>query len=193
MKRTLSTVTLAAVLLLGTSASAEQTLRYSVTTAGALAVTGNTLGLSGGAGPNSPGTNGSIAAFTTLDLRSVDGDFPSGTTSNWRSNESSAFLDIPGDSVVLYAELLWGGSWAAGAENVRANLDDSVSLTTPEGANSIPPDPTTARELDLTADSGFDVRYYTRSANVTEEVRDAGRGFYTSEACPGPRIRSCKS
>ena len=185
MKRTLSFTALAATLLLATAAHAEQTLRYSVTTAGALAITGNTLGLSGGAGTNSPGTNGSIAAFTTLDLSSQDGDFPSGTTSDWRSNESSAFLDIPSDAVVLYAELIWGGSWAAGSEDVSASLDDSVSFLTPDGADSVAPDPDTADQLDLIADSGFAVRYYTRSANVTDSVRSAGRGFYSVGGVPG--------
>ena len=174
-----------ATLAAATTAHAEQTLRYSVTTAGGMTVTGNTLGLSGGAGTNAPGTNGSIAAFMTSDTVSRDGDFPGGTTSDWRANESEAFLDIPGDSVVLYAELIWGGSWAAGAENVGANRDEAVTLTTPDGSSSISPDPETASDLDLIAGSGFAARYYTRSANVTDAVRAAGRGFYAVGGVPG--------
>lgn len=185
MKRLHPLLVAAATVFFAATAHAEQTLRYSVTTAGSMAVTGNTLGLSGGTGTNAPGTNGSISTFITSDTVSADGAFPGGTTSDWRSNESEAFLDIPIGAVVLYAELIWGGSWAAGSEDVSANRNDAVTLTTREGSAAVSPDPDTASDIDLISGSGFAVRYYTRSANVTDQVRAAGRGFYGVSGVPG--------
>lgn len=185
MKLSFFATALAGIALLSADASAEQTLRFSATTAGAIAVTGNTLGLSGGGGVNEPSDHGSIATFISLDLLSRDGDFPDGTTDTWSENGSEAFLDIPADAVVLHAEVIWGGSWAGGTEDVSSDRSASVSLGTPEGVHTVTPDPETASDLDLTSSSGFGVRYYTRSNTVTDEVRAGGRGFYSVSGVPG--------
>ncbi len=185
MKIQLFAVTLAGLALISTDVAAEQTLRFSTTTAGAIAVTGNTLGLAGGGGVNAPSTHGSIATFISLDLLSRDGDFPDGTTDDWTANGSQAFLDIPEDAVVLHAEVIWGGSWAGGTEDVSSDLESAVTFGTPDGDHAVSPDPATASDLDLTAASGFGVRYYTRSNSVTDEVRAGGRGFYSVGGVPG--------
>ncbi|MFT6399273.1 MAG: putative repeat protein (TIGR01451 family)/MYXO-CTERM domain-containing protein [Bradymonadia bacterium] len=167
-----------------TSANAEAVLRFATTVQGGVEVTGNTLGLAGGAGVNGPNTNGSIATFITTDLSSSDGSFPAGTTADWRASSSEAILALPEGSTVVYAELVWGGSFAYGAEDVSANLNDAVEFVTPEGAFDVSPDPETAQTIDLSSPSGFEVNYYVRSADVTDLVAAGGGGFYATGRVP---------
>ncbi len=178
-------VACAALTALALPATADPILRYTTTVPGAITVTGNTLGLSGGDGTDGPTTNGSIAAFIAADPGSVDGTFPAGTTGDWRANRSEADLDIPREAIVLHAELMWGGSWAAGSEDVSDDLDAAVSLTTPLSTVSVTPDPATAQLINLASPAGFDVRYYMRSADVTGLVRAAGAGRYAVGGVPG--------
>ncbi len=166
------------------TAQAEAILRFATTVQGGVEVTGNTLGLAGGAGINGPNTNGSIATFITTDLSSSDGGFPLGTTSDWREGSSEAILALPDDSIVVYAELVWGGSFAYGDEDVSANLNDAVEFVTPEGAFDVAPDPETAQTIDLSSSSGFEVNYYVRSADVTDLVAAGGAGFYATGRVP---------
>lgn len=183
--RHLRALTLALLLIVPTaSAHAEAVLRFATTVQGGVEVTGNTLGLAGGAGVNGPNTNGSIATFITTDLSSSDGSFPAGTTSDWRAGSSEAILALPEDSIVVYAELVWGGSFDYGAEDVRANLDDAVEFVTPDGAFDVSPDPATAQTIDLASSSGFAVNYYVRSADVTDLVAAGGAGFYATGRVP---------
>jgi large repetitive protein len=118
------------------SANAQYIQRYNTITSGAITFTGNTLGLDKSAttNQNAPGTSGSIGSFITTNTTLQDGSYPVGTTADWKLNSSAAKLVIPTGATVLYAELIWGGSYAYGGENVKANLDDPVNFTVPGGA-----------------------------------------------------------
>jgi large repetitive protein len=154
--------------------------RYTTIANGGMTYTGNTLGLSKGSNNNAPGTNGSIGTFiTSLSSTSKDGTYPFYTTGLWGDNASSAVLRLPVGSTVLYAELIWGGSYYYGGEDVSGSLDKAVSFTTPGGSSSVSPSPSTKTTI-----SGSDF-YYVRSADVTSIVQAAGAGTYTVGAVPG--------
>jgi len=169
-------------------------LRFSVAGEhGAMTFIGNTLGLSKAACLNEPGKNDSIGAFTTIDPTQMVGSFPSlamgvgspaGTTLNWQENSSSAVLTIPPGSTILYAELIWSGSYgyycsnpiSGGVIGVDPNCildfaDGPISFTTADNVvHAVTADPVTKMESQNPAP---DVRLfycggnYTRSANVT--------------------------
>ena len=48
-------------------------------------------------------------------------------------NGSAVNLNLPPGSAVLYAELIWSGSYSYGGEDVSAFLNNSVTFTTPGG------------------------------------------------------------
>ncbi len=170
------------MLWLSTCANAQYVQRYSIITNGAITFTGNTLGLSGSSVYGTPGTQGSIGTFTTTNSTSTFGTYPAGTTNTvtasttaYLANSSAAKLTLPTGSTVLYAELIWGGSYNV-TQNVSANLNDAVTFTTPAGTYNISPDPTTAKTVG-------GVRY-VRSQNVTGQVQLGGAGFYTVGKVP---------
>jgi uncharacterized repeat protein (TIGR01451 family) len=183
-----------AALLLGASAvsspdaAAQYVQRYNGITNGAVTFTGNTLGLNKAANANNPGTAGSIGAFSTLNAALQDGGYPAGTTADWRLNGAAAQLDLPAGSTVLYAELIWSGSYSYGGENVSANLSEPVTFVTPAGTFSVAPDPTTSRTLGTGTPAGACTStipcFYVRSANVTTQVRSGGAGSYSTGRVP---------
>lgn len=154
--------------------------RFSITDCGALTFTGNTLGLSKELGTQNAGTDDSIGAFITLDPTLQVATYPiipgAGTTLNWQENESAANLNLPADAKVLYAELIWGGTYQSGSVDWSANINDSVNFKTPQGdIFAVAPDPATANSF-VFADGSW----YMRSANVTALVKDAGAGQYST-------------
>lgn len=156
--------------------------RYTTITNGALTFTGNTIGLNKAANINAPGATDSIGAFITTNATSVDGTYPAGTTSTWQTNASRAVLSIPPGSNVLYAELIWSGSYSYGGENVSAFLGNAVTFTTPSGSNAILPTAATSQTLGVGSAAGACTTgpcYYVRSANVTALVQAAGTGSIT--------------
>ena len=142
--------------------------RFSGILNGGVIFTGNTLGLSKAPNANAPGTQGSIGTFICLDPAQKDGGFPWGTTGDWRKNGSKAVLNLPSDSEVVYAELIWGGSYRYGGEDVTNYLDNPVLFYTPAGVFEVAPDITTAQ----TYTSPF--YFYVRSARVTDLVKLPG-------------------
>ena len=140
--------------------------------------TGNTLGLSKATNANQPGTNGAIGAFITTNTSLKVGTFPSGTTLNWTNNSSSAILRLPVGSSVIYAELIWGGSYRYGGQDVSASLNTAVTFSGPAGSMSVSPSPSTA------AVTGSGEYYYVRSADVTSLVQAGGAGTYTVGGVP---------
>jgi hypothetical protein len=148
-------------------------MRWSGLVRGGLSVTGNTLGLSKAVGTQDLGIQDSIGAFLA----------PTGTTTDWHSNGSTAVLDLPAGSDVVHATLLWGGSFEYGGQDVYASLDDTVDLTSETGtAIAVSPDPATS--LTIVQDGSPNIRYYRRSADVTEYVAEHGAGEYLVAGVP---------
>lgn len=190
--RRCSILTCLAVGLASTAAHAAPVQRFRETAAGNIVATGNTLGLSKALDLNSPGLEDSIGTFLTLDETSVD-DFPAnvgnpwgdGTTNDWTLNGSDAELVLPGDNTqVLYAELIWGGSTFYGTEDVTGDLESSVTLSFGDDSLVVDPDPATVLTIMETANEGFPVNNYMRSADVTDFVSAHGAGFYAAEGVP---------
>jgi large repetitive protein len=162
------------------SAHAVYINRYSTIANGALTFTGNTVGLNKAAGANAPGTSMAIGTFIAANGTSVDGTYPVGTTATYTANGSSAVLSIPPGSTVLYAELIWSGSYSYGGESRVAVLGNPVTLVTPVATASVPPSNATSQTLGTPgATVGTCATapcYYVRSADVTNLVRAAGTG-----------------
>lgn len=176
-------------LLACASSASAQELRFSTTTAGSIATTGNALGLSKQKNANGPGVEDSIGTFTSL-TNSVDdvpanpaNPWPMGTTYDWTQNGSAATLTLPMDSVIQYAELIWGGSYNY-VDDVSTHLDDSIKLAIGNASAAVAPDPATALTIAQTAMGGFAVNYYARSADVTPFVKAHGAGVYSVSAVP---------
>lgn len=161
--------------------------RYSAINNGAITFTGNTIGLNKAANTNAPGTSGAIGTFIAAGATTQDGTYPAGTTASWPQNASTATLSIPTGSSVLYAELIWSGSYSYGGESVMASLGNNVTLTTPLGTNSVAPVAATAQTLGTAGANGTCATapcYYVRSANVTALVQAAGAGTYRVGGIP---------
>src|SRR5262245_17512004 len=190
---------LAALVVVGwaPAAAAPDIGRFNTIDNGAVTFTGNTLGLdgnvSGSTGQNAPGTRGSIGTFITTDTTLRDTTpapgWPAptynGTTNDWRLNGSTAVLRLPAGARVLYAELIWGGSFAdtgTGFENVTAFINNPISFTTPAGTFDVTPDPATARNSPAPTGGSCSVNngcFYVRTANVTDLVSAPGAGAGT--------------
>jgi len=152
-------------------------LRFSGNDTGAITFTGNTLGLSRSSTDGVPGTRDYIGAFTTVDTSMQFGSYPPGTTSDFNLDSATAILRLPAGSNVLYAELVWAGTYAVrgGVNDYFAFIDKSVAITTPDGVSfAVAPDPATAQISSRNATFN-----YMRSADVTPIVRDVGAGAYT--------------
>ncbi|MED0938146.1 cell surface protein [Bacillus mobilis] len=160
------------------------TNRFSTTTNGALAITGNTLGLSKISNLNRAGTIGAIGAFATTNTALQVTTFPAGTTLNYTQNSSTAILNIPAGSTILYAELVWGGNYLSRDQNITSVLGNPVSFTTPVSTYSIPPSTVTASNQTFVSGS-VTFGFYTRSADVTSLVQAGGSGSYTTGSVPG--------
>lgn len=179
-------------------AAEAQAIRFTATAPGGIIGTGNTLGLAKDTSLNGPGIRDSIGTFISLG-NTVDNSpvnaanpWPMGTTNDWKMNGSTAELDLP-EAEVLYAELVWGGSFQYGAEDVTTSLNSSVMLAANGSMMAIPPNPTTALTISKTAASGFAVRYYMRSADVTDFVKQAGKGTYTVSGVPATQTTDTNS
>ncbi|MGG5462110.1 DUF7507 domain-containing protein [Clostridium sp. B9] len=146
--------------------------RYTTTKNGSMIFTGNTIGLTR--------VGGQANVFITLDLGQQVPGYPAGTTLSWPENGSSAQLNIPAGSTILYAELQWGGTAIdTNGENVTAFIDDPITFITPLGSNSVSPDPVTAQE----GNTGS-IQFYSRSQDVTNLVSAASSGTYSVLGVP---------
>ncbi|MBD5584868.1 MAG: DUF11 domain-containing protein [Clostridia bacterium] len=157
--------------------------RYSDVKKGGIVFTGNTLGLSKATNQNAPGTQGSIGAFTSLNPALQVGTFPAGTTLNYTENGSRAVLNLPANSTVLYAELIWGGLFRSSVNDISDLTNNSITFTTPLGTSTVAPDPATAQNFNIPADN-ITVGFYVRTANVTSLVQPALGGNYSVQGVP---------
>lgn len=190
---------LALVALTTPRSTSAQTLRFAATERGTIVAAGNTLGLSTESGQNGPGLRDSIGTFTCLcsgaddSPPNPDNPWPEGTTSSWMQNGSMAVLDLAPGSTVLHAELVWGGSYQYGEQDVSASLDTPVTLAFGAATISVAPAAETATTLASTSALGFQVRYYVRSADVTAFVRSHGAGEYAASGIPATETTSVNS
>ena len=146
---------------------------------GAITFTGNTFGLSKQNNANAPGTAHAIGTFSSTNPNSIDGSYSLGTTADWRQNSSSAVLRLPTTTTrILYAELIWGGTYSVTGENVSAFINNSITFRTPNGNFTVAPDSATSSTLTTSPNL-----FYVRSANVTNLV--TGAGTYTAVGVPG--------
>ncbi len=166
---------------------------------GGLSFTGNTLGLSKKSGQNNPGKADANGAFIVTDsnqqVPSTISDQwpivvnpPAGTTLSWQNNSSMAYLDLPPGSTILYAELIWSGSYGFRGEIPYPGspfIPDvtNINLTTPQLVTySISPDPATAQQA---VTPGFvNMGNYVRSQNVTSIIQASGVGKYVVGGVP---------
>jgi hypothetical protein len=164
-----------------------------------LLMTGNTLGLSGEINANGPGSEGSIHTFTSLSSDSID-DVPANpinpwgsfTTYDFSSNGSSGLLNVPSGAEVVYAELIWGGSFRY-VDDVTNELDSTIQFLTPTSSSEVSPSPQTSRTLDFLSNLGVPVAYYIRSSEVTALVAQGGSGSYAVSGVPGTQHESNNS
>lgn len=193
--RSPAATTLLILLVLVALPAAAAELRFSTTAPGSITAIGNTLGLSKEMAANGPGTRDSIGTFVTLqdlvDTTPVHDTNPwfVGTTHDWHQNSSAAHLELRGGTEVqpvevLYAELLWGGSYRYGTEDVTASLDGPVTLRVGNNSLSVSPDAATALTTAEVANTGFLVNYYLRSAEVTDFVRAHRGALYEVHGVP---------
>ncbi|MCK6075094.1 beta strand repeat-containing protein [Paenibacillus silvae] len=160
--------------------------RYVINDTGAITFTGNTLGLSRSNTVGVPGTVDSIGAYIITDTSIQFGSYPPGTTNLFQNNSSAAILNLPAGSTVLYAELIWGGTYIDNQEDNSAFINKDVILTTPVGVTTVSPDPATAREVLLSTASGFPRTFaYVRSSDVTDLIRAGGAGTYVTGGVVG--------
>jgi MYXO-CTERM domain-containing protein len=165
-----------------------QELRFSTTQPGNVVAAGNTLGLSHQLSLNGPGTEDSVGTFIrlgagadTTPLNALNPWFD-GTTGNWEENGSAATLTLPVEAEILYAELVWGGSFAYGGEDVSADLGQSVTLAFGGDTVSVAPNNTTA--VTVNEQGSFPLRYYMRSGDVTDFVQQHKGGTYATSGVP---------
>src|SRR5690606_30035113 len=114
--------------------------------------------------------------------------WPAGTTFDWTLNGSSAVLELP-ESLssgleILYAELVWGGSYLYNTEDVSASLNTPVTIEANGMSQQVAPDPQTSVTLAEVASQGFAINYYMRSADVTSFVAEQLGGTYTVSGVP---------
>jgi len=151
---------------------------YNTFSNGGLAFTGNALGLSRRPNANAPGFDDSVGAFTTTNpslqvstFPVVTGSNPGGTTLDFTLNNSSAFLDLPPNSTVLHAELIWSGTFN---DDDTSFLNNNI-LFTPPGSSPITVSPKidTAQTIIITTPQA--TKAYVRSADVTNFVTQSGK------------------
>lgn len=160
---------------------------------GGILFTGNALGLSKKSLENNPGNNDSIGTFITIDSSMMTNDYPpslappAGTTLTWQDNSSSAYLDLPLGSSVLYAELIWGGGYGWDGEipypdpyipNTFLPDITQVKLTSPQGyVYNISPN-LSATNFEATTPGFTRMGNYVRTQDVTAIIQASGAGRY---------------
>ena len=170
-------------------------LNTEVAVNGSIVFAGNTLGLSKEVNQNNAGTSDAIGAFSTLDTTSQQGTYPQGTTILWQENSSNAYLDIPASATVLYAGLIWSGSYGYLDEDgnkgedpniILGPADDPITFITPDNvSHSVSPDSAANRRQNVQNPTvSYPAGNYSRSADVTSLVAPFGAGFYAAGGIP---------
>ena len=106
--------------------------RFTTTTQGAMILTGNTLNCRQGNAylPGVDYQNGSYIATNTTLIATTG--FPHGTTFSPGLSSSSAIVNIPNGSTILYAQLFW----TSYGVNVTSP-DSAINFSTPQTATTL--------------------------------------------------------
>lgn len=91
---------------------------------------------------------------------------------DYLKNGSSAELNLPVLSDVLYAELVWGGLYKSAASDISNILNNSVVFKTPTGNYNITNDTLTRQNIEINLPD-ISLGFYVRSANVTSIVKNS--------------------
>lgn len=161
--------------VLGVNSSSGYQLRYNTNVNGGITFTGNTLSLSN----PKVNHNGTGGAFVTTNSQLKFGKYPSGTTSDWTLSASEAFLDMEPGSLVLHAELIWGGVYRF--KESLVDIQVPIQIQGPVGAMLVVPDDSTGGITYQNQETDF----YMRSSNITEFVKANGVGKYMVSSVPG--------
>lgn len=149
--------------------------RYTTVAKGAMVLTGNTLNIMTNSNLSSGDWINGAYTSTNTSLVAASG-FPVGTTFNPANSSSSAVLNMPVDSTVLYAQL-W---WTIGPNDI-ATKDNAITFITPKETQTITP------TISDYAIDGSDTVYY-RGAVVTSIIENSQSGTYTFGNVPGPTL-----
>ncbi|MEI6728490.1 MAG: Ig-like domain-containing protein [bacterium] len=163
------------VLGVTSSGSIKYINRFSTTDQGGLTFIGNSVGLT----DSKITENETAGNFITPAASATDSISNSAAiTSDWSKNGSFSNLVLPKNATILYAELVWGGSYKYDNVSLENKIDTPVTLLNPSSSESkISPDPATSALLP-------DTSGYVRSSNVTDLVKKGGAGKYTVKGIP---------
>jgi hypothetical protein len=164
-----------------TSGKEGYDLRFNTNTNGGLVFTGNSLCLS-----EQSASHGSCGTFITTNTTLIDDLYVPltyGTTDQWQENSSTSQLVIPDGAEVLYAELIWGGSYRYLETDLTPQLDNPITLRTKLGEYTVNPDPETGGNITSS-------NSYVRSSDVTQIIQESGSSAITVGGVPGLIIKN---
>ena len=135
---------------------------YNTTLNGGVVIAGNSLQVVGSKNDLS------------LEFIKSDGSY----TFDWRQNGSTAYLDVPSGSSVIYALLQWFGTMS----NSNTSLSNSeqyslVTFQTPNGTFNV----SYQNEFQFSVNNEL---YSSKYADVTNYVNVVGEGYYTLKGVP---------
>lgn len=149
--------------------------RFKRVAQGAMVLTGNTLNIQKNAILSTLDWENGSYTSTNTSLVAATG-FPAGTTFNPANSSSSAILNVPANSIILYAQL-W---WTIGPDP-GTSRNNSVTFTTPNNTYTI------SSTISDSAGSGAGIVYY-RGADVKSIIQSSGGGTYTFGNIPGETL-----
>lgn len=160
--------------------------QYSDRIYGNITFTGNALTLSRRqnrifeTGQRVAGTFDIGGAFITTDTTSRCGTtFPYGTTCQgplstmYIPSSSEAVLNLPTNTEVVYAELIWGGSYRYAYNTIESEIDNPITFKTPTMTSAIEILPIEETKGQYSMSDEVELYAYTRSAVVTDYVKQA--------------------
>jgi hypothetical protein len=159
--------------------------RFSTIEKAELALTGNTVMLSPTLESTQDGIKDYGAVFTSLDTNSEVSGYPLGTTTEWRDNGSTNYLEILPNSEVLYALLVWGGTYESMNSTIEDDITSVVTLINPGNDQLIEPDPTYSYTFSRESNvRNISQGYYINTQVVTDIVQENGSGTYGISGIP---------
>ena len=145
-----------------------------------------------------PSGHTSFSSFSQKSWSNGEEGGPQGVTKNWGANGSMAYLDLPDDAEIVHAELVWAGSYKATVLTVKnSKVTNEVVY---EDIGSLVSTPVVFRNEDLNLQTtvtpslvskadyrelksatGYDMFYYTNSADVTSFFKSTVSGQGTAQ------------